>query len=65
MYNLLMGGGNGGGMLVMLAVVIGALWLTNLLAWAKYPSPLSCFNKAAVEVVETAEAAPCDSISVE
>ena len=51
--------------LVMLAVVIGALWLTNLLAWAKYPSPLSCFNKAAVEVVETAEVAPCDSISVE
>ena len=51
--------------LVMLAVVIGALWLTNLLAWAKYPSPLSCFNKAAVEVVETAEAAPSDSTSVE
>ena len=37
-----------------LAVVVGALWLGNLLSWAKLPSPLPRFNKTeVVEVVET------------
>ena len=35
-----------------LAVVVAALWLTNLLSWAKLPSPLPCFNKEQVEVTE-------------
>ena len=35
-----------------LAVVVAALWLTNLLSWAKLPSPLPCFNKEKVEVTE-------------
>ncbi len=38
-----------------LAVVIVALWLTNLMAWAKLPSPLPFFNKEKVEVVEAAD----------
>ncbi len=38
-----------------LAVVVVALWLTNLLSWAKLPSPLPFFNKEKVEVVEAAE----------
>lgn len=38
------------------AVVVVVLWLVNLLAWAKLPSPLPFFNKAKVEVVETVEA---------
>ena len=41
--------------LASLAVVIAALWLCNLLSWAKLPSPLPFFNKAKVEVVETIE----------
>ena len=41
--------------LASLAVVIAALWLCNLLSWAKLPSPLPFFNKAKVEVVETTE----------
>ena len=41
--------------LASLAVVIAALWLCNLLSWAKLPSPLPFFNKAKVEVVETVE----------
>ncbi len=36
-----------------LAVVIAVLWLCNLFAWAKLPSPLPCFDKdEAVECVE-------------
>jgi hypothetical protein len=31
------------------------LWLGNLLKWAGASSPLLCFNKAEVEVVETTE----------
>ena len=43
--------------LAALIVVVGALWLGNLLAWAKLPSPLPRFHKTeAVEVVETVEA---------
>ena len=42
-----------------LIVVVGALWLGNLLAWAKLPSPLPRFHKTeAVEVVETVETTP-------
>ena len=45
--------------LAALIVVVGALWLGNLLAWAKLPSPLPCFHKTEmVEAVETVEAAP-------
>ena len=45
--------------LAALVVVAGALWLGNLLAWAKLPSPLPCFHKTEmVEAVETVEAAP-------
>lgn len=36
-----------------LAVVIAVLWLCNLFAWAKLPSPLPCFDRdEAVECVE-------------
>ena len=43
--------------LATLAVVLAGLWLGNLFAWAKMPSPLPFFNKAeVVEVAETAEA---------
>ena len=46
-----------------LAVVVAALWLGNLLAWAKLPSPLPHFNKTeVVEVVETE--APIESTEV-
>ena len=38
---------------LLLVVIVAALWLTNCLAWAKLPSPLSCFNK--VEEVECVE----------
>jgi hypothetical protein len=38
-----------------LVVVVAGLWLGNLLKWAGAPSPLPCFNKAEVEVVETTE----------
>ena len=45
--------------LAALIVVVGALWLGNLLAWAKLPSPLPRFHKTeAVEVVETVETTP-------
>lgn len=36
-----------------LIVVLIGLWLVNLFAWARIPSPLPCFNKDKVEVVET------------
>lgn len=39
--------------IVVLAIAGAALWLTNLLAWAKLPSPLPCYNKEVVEVVVT------------
>ena len=52
-----------------LAVVVVALWLTNLLSWAKMPSPLPFFNKEKVEVVEapaaTPEAAAADTLVVQ
>ena len=52
-----------------LAVVVVALWLTNLLSWAKLPSPLPFFNKEKVEVVEapaaTPEAAAADTLVVQ
>ncbi len=52
-----------------LAVVVVALWLTNLLSWAKLPSPLPFFNKEKVEVVEapaaTPEAAAADTLAVQ
>lgn len=52
-----------------LAVVVVALWLTNLLSWAKLPSPLLFFNKEKVEVVEapaaTPEAAAADTLAVQ
>lgn len=53
--------------LLTLAVVIVALWLVNLLSWAKLPSPLPFFNKEKVEVIETpaAEAAPADTLAVQ
>jgi hypothetical protein len=35
-----------------LAVVLVVLWICNLFAWAKLPSPLPCFNKEEVVVVE-------------
>ena len=34
-----------------IAVVLAGLWLGNLLAWAGFSSPLSCFKKDKVEVV--------------
>ena len=41
-----------------LIVMVVGLWLGNLLKWAGAPSPLSCFNKTEVVVVEdTAESA--------
>ena len=50
-----------------LIVVVGGLWLANLLSWAKLPSPFSCFDKGKVEVVETAVATgiATDSIVVQ
>ena len=45
-----------------LIVVVGALWLGNLLSWAKLPSPLPRFHKTeVVEIVEAAEA-PAEAI---
>ena len=58
--------------LAALAVVLVGLWLGNLFAWAKMPSPLPCFNKAeavevveAAETVEVAEAVATDSIAAQ
>ena len=45
-----------------LVVVVAALWLTNLLSWAKLPSPLPCFNMNKVEVVESTAA--CDATEI-
>ena len=38
--------------LATVAVVVAGLWLGNILAFVGLQSPLSCFNKAEVEVVE-------------
>ena len=58
--------------LAPLAVAFVALWLCNLLAWAKLPSPLPRFNEpaAAEQVIECAdaaveEAAPADTVTVQ
>ena len=48
--------------LSVLVVVIGGLWLGNLLAWAGAPSPLPMFNKAEVEVVETVEIVETEAV---
>jgi hypothetical protein len=55
-----------------LVVVVAGLWLGNLLKWVGVPSPLPCFNKVKVEVVETtaivgetADVAVADSVVVE
>lgn len=55
--------------LAALVVVVGGLWLGNLLAWAGTPSPLPIFNKSEVEVVEEAtsadvEVSVADSVAV-
>jgi hypothetical protein len=55
--------------LAALIVVLGALWLGNLLSWAKLPSPLPRFHKPevveVVEAAETVEVAVTDSITAE
>ncbi len=58
--------------LAPLAVAFVALWLCNLLAWAKLPSPLPRFNEpaAAEQVIEcadsaTEEAAPADTVTIQ
>jgi hypothetical protein len=43
--------------LVTIAVVVAGLWLGNILSFVGLQSPLSCFNKAKVEVFETPELA--------
>ena len=43
--------------LVALVVVLGGLWLGNVFAKCGAPSPLSCFDKAAVETVDEAQPA--------
>ena len=58
--------------LAPLAVAFVALWLCNLLAWAKLPSPLPRFNEpaAAEQVIECTdaaveEAAPADTVTIQ
>ena len=41
--------------LATIAVVVAGLWLGNILSFVGLQSPLSCFNKAKVEVLETPE----------
>ena len=56
--------------LASVAVVLAALWLSNLLAWANLPSPLRCFDKeepvqeVVVEDVSE-ESLPCVEVVVE
>lgn len=38
----------------VLVVVLAVMWLCNLFAWAKLPSPLKCFNKG-IEQVESVD----------
>lgn len=47
-----------------LVVVVAVLWLCNLFAWAKFPSPLPCFNKD-VEQVEVVEEVIIEEVPVE
>ncbi len=53
--------------LCSLAVLLAALWLANLGAWAGLRSPLPWFNEAEEVVVEVpaTETAPCDSLVIE
>ncbi len=53
--------------LCSLAVLLAALWLANLGAWAGLRSPLPWFNKAEEVVVEVpiAETSPCDTLVIE
>ena len=52
--------------LLSLTILLCILWLANLFAWAKLPSPLPCFAKdkavveEVVEVQETVEAVPVE-----
>ncbi len=53
--------------LLVVAVVVTGLWLGNLLSWMGVSSPLSCFKKDKVEVVEAqteADAVPADDADV-
>ena len=45
-----------------LVVVVGGLYLANLLAWANLPSPLPCFNEEAV-VEQVVEEAPVQEVA--
>ena len=46
-----------------LVVVLGGLWLANLLSWAGFTSPLPRFNP--VEVVEEVVEQPADSVELQ
>ena len=48
-----------------LAVVFGVLWIFNLLAWAKLPSPLPRYNKAEEVVEEVVVAADSTAVAVD
>jgi hypothetical protein len=48
--------------LVVLVVVVAGLWLGNIFAKFGAPSPLPCFNKEQVEVVEAPQPAPAETV---
>ena len=48
---------------VSLAVVLAVLWLVNLFAWAKLPSPLPWFDKDAPVVEEVVEAPAVETVA--
>ncbi len=48
-----------------LALVVAALWLFNLLAWAGFRSPLPRYNQLEVVPVEEVLNAPADTVAVE
>ena len=48
-----------------LAVVFGVLWIFNLLAWAKLPSPLPRYNKVEEVVEEVVVAADSTAVAVD
>jgi hypothetical protein len=51
-----------------LVVVLAVLWLVNLFAWAKLPSPLPWFDKdepVVEEVVETVETVVVEDVVAE
>ena len=48
-----------------LAVVFGVLWIFNLLAWAKLPSPLPRYNKVEDVVEEVVVAADSTAVAVD